>query len=107
MEVMNKMERIQKSTGLVDQEMLRQPRESKMAYIKRTVMRCYRKRIAKAELLLLRAECPIRPSNAGVNNTDTKLLFTTDRPFAQRREGSKELDIPDLTDLIKGSIYNR
>ena len=78
-----------------------------MAYIKRTVMRLHKKRIAKAELALLIAGCPVRPSSHGVKSIDTKLLFTTDDYFISSSGVPNEPSVLELTKVINGSVYNR
>lgn len=92
----------------VEEEMERQPDESKANFIKRTVMRCHRKRIAEAELTLMLADCPIRPSNSGLNkNVGEPLIFVTDRSI-QSGDRQKLDRTNDLTDIIKAdAIYDR
>ena len=91
----------------VEEEMKRQPDESKANFIKRTVMRCYRKRIAEAELTLMLAECPVRPSNSGLHKGVGGTLINVRDSSVQRGDKQESEHTDDLTDIIKDdAIYD-
>lgn len=98
-----------KKRAQVEEEMRRQPDESKMTFIKRTIARCYRKRIAKSELSLLRIGCSIRPSNAMKQVPGSKLLFTKDHEIGVKtkeiEEDEVESEVPDLVDKIGNDSF--
>jgi len=106
MEVANKMQRSKKPKGLVDEEMLRQEAETKMAYIKRTETRGYSKQKAKDELTLMRASCPVKPSNN--KSPNARLLSVVDRDLGdtdETRDGERYL--PLTHSITDKPCYNR
>ena len=93
-----------------EEEMRRQPDESKMDFIKRTIYRCYRKRIAKSELSLLLIDCPIRPSNAMKKTPVSMILNVVDKTIGDVGKGSESggPHTPTLTEVISSApFYNR